>query len=468
MLSVRELIGDLDVTLLAGEAQLDAPVRWVHISELPDPTPWLSGGELLLTTGMALETEDDQRAYVQRLADHGLAGLGVGTGFRHERVPDALVEAAARAVVPALRGAVRDAVHRRHGEGVLAARERAVRRPAAFDRRAGAPAADRPVRARARRDRRRARDARRRRRAGLRRPRRAVGAAHLPARARARGGRGAGRRAARPGAARRRPRLRAHPGRPRRPRARAARRRRALRAAGVAGGREGHRRPRRVRPADPASGRDGDRAGAAAPPRRRDDRAAARRRRPRRDRLRAAGRRGARPPARAVRPRWSRHGARARARGALPRPPARRRSNEALREEAVSSLVAAEGPHVCALLPGLLDDELFELAGRASREGRGGAAPPGPAGAGRAVAAGEARRAFHEARCALEARQLGANGSGPRQPASRRSATSGRSSCCCRCRTPTRCACSASRCWARSRAARATTAASSCARSRRS
>src|SRR3954452_21948849 len=100
MLSVRELIGDLDVALLAGEAQLDAPVRWVHISELPDPTPWLSGGELLLTTGMALENDDDQRAFVQRLADHGLAGLGVGTGFRHERVPDALVQAAEERAFP--------------------------------------------------------------------------------------------------------------------------------------------------------------------------------------------------------------------------------------------------------------------------------------------------------------------------------------------------------------------------------
>ena len=50
MLTVRELIGDLDVTLVAGEANLDVPVRWVHISELLDPTPWLSGGELLLTT----------------------------------------------------------------------------------------------------------------------------------------------------------------------------------------------------------------------------------------------------------------------------------------------------------------------------------------------------------------------------------------------------------------------------------
>jgi purine catabolism regulator len=36
-----------------------------------------------------------------------------------------------------------------------------------------------------------------------------------------------------------------------------------------------------------------------------------------------------------------------------------------------------------------------------------------PAGAGRASAAGEARRSFHEARCAREARQLGANGNGP-------------------------------------------------------
>ena len=35
---------------------LDAPVRWVHISELEDPTPFLSGGELLLTTGMQLTT----------------------------------------------------------------------------------------------------------------------------------------------------------------------------------------------------------------------------------------------------------------------------------------------------------------------------------------------------------------------------------------------------------------------------
>src|SRR5437588_6104900 len=95
MLSVRELLRDLDVRLLAGERNLDLPVRWVHISELEDPTPWLSGGELLLTTGMQLDTPEHQREFVARLADHHLAGLGFGTGFKHEQVPAALVEVAA-------------------------------------------------------------------------------------------------------------------------------------------------------------------------------------------------------------------------------------------------------------------------------------------------------------------------------------------------------------------------------------
>src|SRR4051812_10290755 len=94
MLTVREVLGDLDVEVLAGEANLDVPVRWVHISELEDPTPWLSGGELLLTTGLALDTAKRQRDFIATLADHGLAGVGVGTGFTHERVPAALVEAA--------------------------------------------------------------------------------------------------------------------------------------------------------------------------------------------------------------------------------------------------------------------------------------------------------------------------------------------------------------------------------------
>jgi purine catabolism regulator len=100
MLTVRELLRDLDVQVLAGEGGLDLPVRWVHISELADPTPWLSGGELLLSTGMQLDAAADQREFVARLADAQLSGLGFGTGFRHEKVPAALLEAAAEREFP--------------------------------------------------------------------------------------------------------------------------------------------------------------------------------------------------------------------------------------------------------------------------------------------------------------------------------------------------------------------------------
>jgi PucR family transcriptional regulator, purine catabolism regulatory protein len=100
MLTVGDLLRDLDVRLLAGERGLHLPVRWVHISELLDPTPWLSGGELLLTTGMQLDTPAQAREFAARLADHHLAGLGFGTGFKHAAVPEPLLEVAAEREFP--------------------------------------------------------------------------------------------------------------------------------------------------------------------------------------------------------------------------------------------------------------------------------------------------------------------------------------------------------------------------------
>ncbi len=100
MLTLRELVRELDLRVCAGEDGLELPLRWVHISELLDPTPWLSGGELLLTTGMLLDTPERQRSYVERLAEHQLAGLGIGVGLGHERVPPAIIEAAAERGFP--------------------------------------------------------------------------------------------------------------------------------------------------------------------------------------------------------------------------------------------------------------------------------------------------------------------------------------------------------------------------------
>ncbi|WP_313812002.1 PucR family transcriptional regulator ligand-binding domain-containing protein [Glutamicibacter sp.] len=71
-----------------------APLTGVHISELEDPTPYLLGGELLLTTGMIFaRSHTEPLAYVQRLKDKGVRVLGVGLGPSLKSVPPTLTEA---------------------------------------------------------------------------------------------------------------------------------------------------------------------------------------------------------------------------------------------------------------------------------------------------------------------------------------------------------------------------------------
>ena len=99
-LTVQSLIEELGLELTAGHAHAGAHVRWVHSTELPDPTPWLRGGELLLTTGIQLRQPKQQRELIERLADHRIAGLGFGTGFAHRRLPTALVATARKRDFP--------------------------------------------------------------------------------------------------------------------------------------------------------------------------------------------------------------------------------------------------------------------------------------------------------------------------------------------------------------------------------
>src|SRR5215210_3597961 len=94
MLTVGSLVEGVGLKLAAGQSAAATPVRWVHITELPDPTPWLSGGELLLTTGLQVNGDEELRGFVQRLEEHGLAGLGFGTGFQHDDLPAALLDEA--------------------------------------------------------------------------------------------------------------------------------------------------------------------------------------------------------------------------------------------------------------------------------------------------------------------------------------------------------------------------------------
>jgi purine catabolism regulator len=88
--------------VVAGADRLEAPVRWVHAIELTDVARLLRGGELVLSTGIALP--DDERllaAYITELAEVGVAGLAVELGRRYAgSLPAALVLAAARAGLP--------------------------------------------------------------------------------------------------------------------------------------------------------------------------------------------------------------------------------------------------------------------------------------------------------------------------------------------------------------------------------
>ncbi|KAA9373213.1 PucR family transcriptional regulator [Microbispora cellulosiformans] len=89
----------LHLEVLAGRSELDRPVRWVAVSELEDPTPFLEGGELVLTTGMRLSGAD-AGPYVSRLVARGVAGLGFGVGLSHDVVPPEFADAAESAGLP--------------------------------------------------------------------------------------------------------------------------------------------------------------------------------------------------------------------------------------------------------------------------------------------------------------------------------------------------------------------------------
>ena len=87
--------------VLAGHARLGVPVRWVHAIEQTDAARLLHGGELVLSTGIALPDDPDPLAsYAADLAAAGVSGLAVELGRRYDRLPDALVTAAERHGVP--------------------------------------------------------------------------------------------------------------------------------------------------------------------------------------------------------------------------------------------------------------------------------------------------------------------------------------------------------------------------------
>src|SRR6266487_5970573 len=88
--------------VVAGEESLDRLVRWVHAIELPDAARMLRGGELVLTTGIALPDEEELLGnYVAELAGVGVSALAIELGRRYTgSLPAGFAAAAAERGLP--------------------------------------------------------------------------------------------------------------------------------------------------------------------------------------------------------------------------------------------------------------------------------------------------------------------------------------------------------------------------------
>lgn len=83
------------IKLVAGSNGLNRVIRWVHVMEHPQYFKWVKGGELLLTTGVAMK--DDPEALAQFIRDinsRNISGLVINVGPYIEKTPKEVIELA--------------------------------------------------------------------------------------------------------------------------------------------------------------------------------------------------------------------------------------------------------------------------------------------------------------------------------------------------------------------------------------
>ncbi len=100
-MTVRELLSDpaLDLRVVV-DGPLDRPIRWVHTTELADPSRYLQGGELILTTGVWRDAGLTSTRFVAPLRQMDVAALGYGIPTADGDVPADLERACRRAGLP--------------------------------------------------------------------------------------------------------------------------------------------------------------------------------------------------------------------------------------------------------------------------------------------------------------------------------------------------------------------------------
>src|ERR1700761_8291958 len=102
--TLADLVGEpsLELQCAPPAAGPDRPVRWAPSTELLDPSPYLSGGELVCTVGTAVTGDETARGFVDAVAAVGVSGICFGIGDVHDAVPGALLAACRAHALPLL------------------------------------------------------------------------------------------------------------------------------------------------------------------------------------------------------------------------------------------------------------------------------------------------------------------------------------------------------------------------------
>lgn len=105
---VSDLLEDpqrrIEIRVAGPPGALARPITWCAPTESIDPSPFLTPGAVMLTSGMALNVTDVRiwDAYVERLANVPIAALAFGLGPAHATLPEGLVVACRNHGVPLL------------------------------------------------------------------------------------------------------------------------------------------------------------------------------------------------------------------------------------------------------------------------------------------------------------------------------------------------------------------------------
>jgi purine catabolism regulator len=96
-LTVRELVQEagLGIVPLTGEVGFENVVQGIHLSDLEDPTPWMTSGMVLVTTGVTFaESTAVGLRLLDRLKEREAVALGIGVGHYLDSVPVEMIERA--------------------------------------------------------------------------------------------------------------------------------------------------------------------------------------------------------------------------------------------------------------------------------------------------------------------------------------------------------------------------------------